>query len=388
MKLITRLQAVVICLVCITGIQAAEVKTSKHALRRQERVARHIVAHMSVREKVGQVFNIRLESLCDDCWPMTCPTDTFQHAGRAHTYAELFAEYPAGAISLFGHNIVDSVQLVALTSYLHTLPSKPLLCIDEEGGTVARIGRNKSFDVPVYSGGMRAIGDTNDPEEAYQAGYAIGAYLHRYGLDINYAPLADACLTPDDSFLHTRLFGGDATQVGRMDSACMGGMQQAGVTACYKHFPGHGNTKDTHKGAAVLERTAEQVRNYELLPFIKGIESGVEMIMVAHISVPSMTGDSLPATLSPYMMDTLLRQELGFEGVIITDGLEMKAITTRYSSGEAAIQAFLAGADMLMLPANYREAFDAMVKAVESGRIPMRRLNESVKRIVRLKVKP
>lgn len=353
--------------------------------RRAEKQVKQQLKHMSIREKVGQVFNIRLESLCEECWPMTNPADTYHYAGKEYTYAELFATYPAGSISLFGHNIVDSVQLKALTSYLHALPMHPLLCIDEEGGRVARIGRNKAFDVPVFEDGMRGVGVTGEIAKAYEAGKAIGGYLHRYGLDINYAPLADVCLMPDSSFLGSRLFGSNPEQVAAFDSACMMGMREEGVVPCYKHFPGHGNTKDTHQGAAVLERTKDDLWAYELVPFRKGIESGLQMIMVAHISVPSVTGDSLPATLSACLMDTVLRQQLHYDGVIITDGLEMKAITTRYSSGEAAIQSFLAGADMLMLPANYREAFDAMVEAVENGRISKKRLDASVRRILLMK---
>lgn len=331
---------------------------------------------LTLREKVGQLFNIRLENLCDSTRYMTAPPEEFY---------DNYRHYPCGFFSLFAHNITDSAQLLSLTSYLHALPLSPLLCIDEEGGRVARIGRNPSMGVPAYSGGMREIGDSGNTKRAHEAGLTIGGYLRYFGLDINYAPLADACLQPDSSFLSTRLFGGDALLVGQMDTAFMHGLREQHVAACYKHFPGHGNALDTHRGAAVLARTEAEMRAYELLPFRMGIADSVPMMMVAHLCVPAMTGDSLPATLSPYFMQTLLREEMGYRGLIITDGLEMKAITSRYDAGEAAVQAFLAGADILMLPADYRVAFDAMLEAVESGRIPLSRLDESVARILALK---
>lgn len=330
---------------------------------------------MTVREKVGQLFNVRCEDMLTNRHYVTVPEDEM---------VDNFRQYPVGFFSLFAANITDSAQLKTLTSFLHSLTYYPLLCIDEEGGRVARIGRNDVFDVPTYPLGMRAIGDSGDFGEAYVAGRNIGAYLYRFGLDINYAPVADACLKPDSSFMGTRLFGGDAHLVAGMDSALMMGLREEGIVACYKHFPGHGNTLDTHKGSAVLERTKEQMDTYELVPFKTGIQSGMEMVMVAHICA---YGDSLPATLSPYIMDTLLRQELSYEGLIITDGLEMRAITERYSTGEAAIRSFLAGADILMLPQHYFEAFDAMVEAVENGRIPIERLDASVSRILALKRK-
>lgn len=330
---------------------------------------------MTVREKVGQVFNVRCEDLLTNRHYVIMPEQEI---------IDNFRQYPVGFFSLFAANIVDSVQLKTLTSFLHALTYYPLLCIDEEGGRVARIGRNEAFDVPTYPNGMRAIGDSGRFEEAYMAGRNIGSYLYRFGLDINYAPVADACLKPDSSFMGTRLFGGDAYLVAGMDSAVMMGLREEGVVACYKHFPGHGNTHDTHKGSAVLERSKEEMGNYELVPFRTGVKAGMEMVMVAHICA---YGDSLPATLSPYVMDTVLRQELSFEGLVITDGLEMRAITERYSTGEAAIRAFLAGADILMLPQYYFEAFDAMVEAVENGRIPIERLDASVSRILALKKK-
>lgn len=330
---------------------------------------------MTVREKVGQVFNVRCEDLLTNRHYVIMPEQEI---------IDNFRQYPVGFFSLFAANIVDSVQLKTLTSFLHALTCYPLLCIDEEGGRVARIGRNEAFDVPTYPNGMRAIGDSGRFEEAYMAGRNIGSYLYRFGLDINYAPVADACLEPDSSFMGTRLFGGDAYLVAGMDSAVMMGLREEGVVACYKHFPGHGNTHDTHKGSAVLERSKEEMGNYELVPFRMGVKAGMEMVMVAHICA---YGDSLPATLSPYVMDTVLRQELSFEGLIITDGLEMRAITERYSTGEAAIRAFLAGADILMLPQHYFEAYDAMVEAVENGRIPIERLDASVSRILALKKK-
>ena len=173
-----------------------------------------------------------------------------------------------------------------------------------------------------------------------------------------------------------------------MVNAFINGLHDNGIGGCTKHFPGHGDTStDTHTGYAKTEKTLEEIRNCELIPFKYSIDNDVDMIMVAHISTPNITGNDEPASLSYDMITKLLREELGYDGVVITDALEMKAVSKVYSSGEASVKAFEAGADILLMPVNYKEAFDAVYEAVTSGEISEERLDESVKRILKLKVK-
>ena len=342
------------------------------------------LSHLSFREKIGQLFVVRPESLE--------PTIRYNSDAELPPYrlqavsdgmrrrADL---YPPGGILLYGHNIADPEQLTPFVRDLRALPGSPLLCVDEEGGRVSRIAGNPAFDVPRFE--SAAVLAAAGPDAVREAARAIGAYLKRFGFDIDFAPVADVNTNPDNIVIGARAFSDDPAVAAPLVAACVHGLSDAGIAGCIKHFPGHGDTRaDTHTDFAATTKDWGHMLACEMLPFRAGIAAGVPMVMAAHIAAPAVTGCNEPATLSPVMLTEKLRGELGFEGLIITDALEMGAITRRYGAGEAAVRALEAGADLLLCPLDYCAAFDAVLDAVTSGRIPQARLEASLRRIRRL----
>ena len=331
---------------------------------------------LSLEQKVGQLFNIRVESLTGSTTPATKGTDELTAA---------FAQYPCGGFTLFAANIKDPEQLSAFTRYLHGLGSYPLLCIDEEGGTVARIGRNAKFHVQTFSS-MGDIGASGSEAAAYGAGKSIGAYLFQYGLDVDLAPVADVDSNPDNPVIGKRAFSSDPVVAAAMSTQFLRGLKSEKVEGCLKHFPGHGDTStDTHTGFADTWKTWEEMLACEMIPFKGGILNGAKMVMTAHIAAPQVTGSAVPATLSPVILQEKLRAELGFQGVIITDAMEMGAITQNYSADEAAILAIQAGANVILCPGDYPRVFQSVVAAVREGMIQETLINDSASRVLSLK---
>ena len=348
---------------------------------------------MTLREKVGQLFYVRPECLdttihfnllsgidgsADDI------TKIKLQAVNA-TMLRVNEKYPVGGVILYAHNIEDEAQLAAFIPQIRALKGSPLLCIDEEGGRVARIGRNSNFNVKTYES-MGAIGATGDPANAYECGNTIGTYLHRYGFDIDFAPVADVNTNPENIVIGARAFSDNPEVAAPMVVNYLQGLKDAGVTGCIKHFPGHGDTKaDTHYGYAQSLKTWDEMRSCEMTTFKAGIQWGAQLIMTAHISVPNVTGSDVPATMSPVILQDKLRGELGYQNVIITDAMEMGAITKQYKNAEAAVGTLLAGADIVLGPQNFVEAFDAVIKAVENGTLTEQRIDQSVRRVLRMK---
>ncbi|MBQ9411048.1 MAG: glycoside hydrolase [Bacteroidales bacterium] len=290
---------------------------------------------------------------------------------------------PVGGVILFGYDVKDSAQLRHLTDSLHALPGRPLISIDEEGGRVARIGRNKAFNVPR----IPAMLELTSAKEAFEAGRTIGSYLSLYGLDIDFAPVADVSDNPLASAIGDRAFSSDPAVVAERVVQFAKGLAQEGICACVKHFPGHGDTSaDTHYGYAQNPRTWEELLQRDMVPFKAAIDAGVPMVMTAHISAPAVTGTGVPSTLSPLMLTEKLRGELGYNGIIITDALRMGAIAREYPAGEAAVLALQAGVDILLLPGDFLAAHKAVMEAVEEGVITEERIDCSVRRILELKL--
>ena len=336
---------------------------------------------MSLREKVGQLFIVRPESLEPAIrYDSDAELPPYKLQAVSEGMRRRAAEYPVGGVLLYGHNITDPAQLKRFVRDLKALPGAPLLCIDEEGGRVSRLANNPAFDVPRYESAtaMAAAG----PEATYEAARAIGGYLKRYGFDIDFAPVADVNTNPENIIIGTRAFSDNPRHAAPLVAACVRGLQDAGVTACLKHFPGHGDTlADTHLGFAFTRKTWQQMTACEMVSFREGIRAGARLIMAAHIAAPAVTGTDVPSTLSPVILTEKLRGELGFDGVIITDALEMGAITRQYGSGEAAVRALQAGADLLLCPLDLCAAFDAVVNAIRAGVLSEARLEESLSRI-------
>ena len=349
--------------------------------------AEKALSSMGTDEKIGQLFIVRPDALS--------PSLTSEQINDAANYGvtaltqemtDTLKAYPAGGIAVFGKNITSPQQLKEFVSALNAASETPLFMgIDEEGGTVSRIANAKGFDVPKYES-MEKIGATGDTKNAGDAGCAIGSYLKDYGFNLDFAPVADMNTNPDNVVIGARAFGSEPGLVAGMVSAEIDGLHEAGVMTCAKHFPGHGDTTgDTHDGYVSVKKTWDELLDCEIIPFTAAMDAGTDMIMAAHITAVNVTGDGLPASLSKVMITDKLRGELGYKGVVITDAMAMGAITKDYSSADAAVKAILAGADIVLMPEDYKAAFESVRKAVESGTISSQRLDESVLRILELK---
>ena len=340
---------------------------------------------LTLRKKVGQLFIVRPESLEPAIrYASDAELPPYRLQAVSDGMRERAREYPVGGVLLYGHNILDESQLRCFVRDLRTLPGAPLLCIDEEGGRVSRLAANPAFDVPRYES-MAAVA-AGGPQAARDAAYNIGTYLRRYGFDIDFAPVADVNTNPDNIVIGTRAFSDNPAVAAPLVAAYVRGLAETGVHGCLKHFPGHGDTHtDTHFDFAASAKSWEEMLACEMVSFRAGIDAGAPLVMAAHVAAPAVTGGDLPATLSRTLLTDKLRGELGFTGVIITDALEMGAITRRFGSGEAAVLALEAGADFLLCPLDYCAAFDAVVAAVGSGRITEARIDDSLRRISRLR---
>ena len=342
---------------------------------------------MSLREKLGQMFVIRPESL-DPSYSVTEVHQTYGYGSEfiSPEMIETYKNYPAGGVILFPKNIINPEQTKNLTSQIHALNTIPtFIYVDEEGGPVTRVSRNPEFNLPVFKD-MKTIGETGDPEVAYRAGRTIGSYLKEYGFDVDFAPVADVDTNPDNPIIGRRAFSSNPNQAAKMDSAFYKGLKAEGIFGCYKHFPGHGDTQtDTHKGYTELNKSWKELLECEIIPFKAGIAEKINFIMISHITCPKVDSSGNPTTFSKVLLQDKLRKELKYEGIIITDSMEMGAILNEFDPAEAAIQSILAGADIILIPYNYTKTFDAVEKAVKEGRISEKRINESVSRILKVK---
>ena len=346
------------------------------------------LSQMTLREKVGQMFYVRMETLDTTIhWNTYADLQENPLLEVNQTMRDVNEHYPVGGLILYAWNIDNEAQLSTLMAQIRSLNGQPLLCIDEEGGRVSRIANNPNFNVKKYES-MSAIGATGDPNNAYECGNTIGTYLHRYGFDIDFAPVADVNTNPENVIIGPRAFSDDPAVAAPMVTHYLQGLKDAGVTGCIKHFPGHGDTKaDTHFGYASTQKTWAEMMDCEMVTFKAGIQWGCQLIMTAHIGAPNVTGSDVPSTMSPIILQDKLRGELGYQNIIITDGMEMGSITQQYTSAEAAVGSIQAGVDIVLGPKNLVEAFDAVMAAVNNGTISEERINQSVRRILKLKMK-
>ena len=336
-------------------------------------IADSCIAEMSLENKVAGLFMVTPEALTG--------VDTVIQAGD--TTKQKLSEYPVGGLVYFSKNIKSADQLKEmLDTTRNTMIYPVFLAVDEEGGSVSRVaGAGLADDV----GDMSEIGSTCDPEKAKEAGTAIGTYLSQFGFNVDFAPVADV-VSAENAVIGNRSFGSDPNVVGTMVAAEVQGLQESGVSACLKHFPGIGDTTtDTHDEKTVSEKTLEDMQQTDLPAFQSGIDAGADFVMVSHMSLPNVVGDDTPCSLSGAVINDLLRNQLGYDGIVITDALDMSAITDSYSSAEAAVKAIEAGADMLLMPENFEEAYQGVLDAVQNGTISEDRINESLKRIYRVK---
>lgn len=365
---------------------AAPTPSSAFQTPRPEEIS---LSQMTLRQKVGQLFLVRPDAL-----DPAIDQETMDDADAAGVTAvsdvmETFLEeYPVGGVVLFGKNIQSETQLQNLVNQLQQTSAVPMLIgVDEEGGAVARLANSPGFDLPRYESAA-AVGALG-PDAVRDMSVQIGRYLSGYGISLDFAPVADVNTNPDNPVIGTRAFSADPQTAADCVTAAVEGFAQTGVLCCLKHFPGHGDTaQDSHDEAVYTEKTLDELRACEFLPFAAGIRAGAPLVMVGHITTPNaVTGEdaALPATFSHTMITDVLRGELGFTGVVVTDSLSMGAVTRQYTPGEAAVGALQAGADLLLMPAGLTQAYEAVLEAVKDGRLSEARIDESVTRILALK---
>lgn len=334
------------------------------------------ISEMSLEDRVAGLFIVTPESLTG--------VDKVVRAGDSTK--EALEKYPVGGLIYFKQNIQSKEQITEMLGNTVSMSKYPIfLAVDEEGGSVARAAEALKLE---KTDTAAKIGESGDANQAYESYKEIGTYLTEYGFNLNFAPVADVLTDPKNSSIGDRSFGSDADVVSSMVSSSIKGLEEAGVTACMKHFPGQGDADgDTHEGLAVSDRTLEEIKETELKPFAAGMEAGAQMIMVGHFTVPSIDEENVPASLSKKVITNLLREEMGYNGVVITDALNMSAISEYYDSSQAAIMALKAGADMILMPEDFEAAYEGVLAAVKDGTISEARINDSLKRVYRIKYK-
>jgi beta-N-acetylhexosaminidase len=288
-----------------------------------------------------------------------------------------------GGVILFGRNVETPRQLAALTATLHGLPSRPLVAIDHEGGRVLRVGEPFT---PFPS--AAAIGHTGDPEWAYRVGRAMAEELAGVGIDVNFAPVLDVHSNPANPVIGDRAFSSDPARVAAFGVAMMRGLRDGGVIPCGKHFPGHGGTEtDSHRELPVVPQTRAELEDTELVPFRAAIGAAVPMLMTAHVCYPALDAQR-PATLSRHILNDLLRAQLGFNGVVVSDDLEMRAIAGHQPAGRAAVATLAAGADLLLICADLHkaaEAYAAIQLAVDEDALDAALVRTAAERVAHLR---
>lgn len=341
----------------------------------EEHRAQELLSDMTLEQKIYQMCFTTPESLTG--------VEAATRAGDATREALL--ENPVGGLLYAEKNLEDEEQITALLEGTQTFLTEgeklpAFLAIDEEGGDVAPVAtvlETTAFDT------MAEIGETDDPAVAYSMGETIAKEISALGFNVNFAPIADL---GGNELIGSRSFGEDAALTASMVASVVRGTQQNGVLNAVTHFPGLGSIDDVaHIERTRLERSMEELKAEELLPFQSAIENDVGFIIVSHAVMVGLD-DQRPCSMSPAAM-TMLREEMGFKGIILTDALDIPAITDNYSAGDAALNAVNAGADMLLCPEDLDEVIQTLLEAVEDGDIEEARINESVARILAAKIK-
>ncbi|SCK23023.1 beta-N-acetylhexosaminidase [Streptomyces sp. AmelKG-E11A] len=348
-----------------------------------------LLARMSLEEKVGQLFVMRVYGHSATA-PAQEDIDANLREIGVRTAAELVARYHVGGIVYFAwaHNTRDPQQIAALSNGIQRAalakdnPVPVLIATDQEHGIVCRVG----YPATLFPGAM-AIGAGGSVTDARELGRIAGAELAALGIRQNYSPVADVNVDPANPVIGVRSFGSDPDQVARLVAAEVKGYQRsAGISATAKHFPGHGDTRvDSHTGLPEIDHTREEWERLDAPPFRAAIRAGVDSVMTAHILFPALDPSGDPATLSHPIMTGILREELGFEGVIVTDALGMQGVRDKYGDDRVPVLALKAGVDQLLNPPSLKVAFDAVLAAVRGGELTEARLDESVLRVLRLK---
>lgn len=358
---------------------APKTEESVETIDPQKALVQMILADMTLQEKIWQMFVVDIDMLTGANGGTKSGTQT-KNAIEAK---------PVGGVIYFSDNLDDRTQTDAMIRNLQSYARIQLfICVDEEGGTVARLGGRSNFGVTDF-GKLYNVGKDGDISKAYNVGATLGEQLRELGFNLDFAPVADIWTNPDNTVIGKRAFSDDPQVTANMVQACVSGFKDAGMLCTLKHFPGHGDTVgDSHGGSVYSEKTLEELWGCELIPFQQGIDAGAPVVMMGHITLPNVEGaEDVPATLSRAIVTDLLRGEMGFEGLVITDAMNMGAITAHYDSGDAAVLAIQAGVDLILMPDDMDATFEGIEDAVMDGAISEERIDESVLRILEMKLR-
>ena len=335
------------------------------------------LSKMTLKEKIGQLFIV-----CTDSLDFNAETEVTEKMRKN------LEEYKPGGVIFFSYNLKNRTQVKEMISDMQKTAEIPLFtAVDEEGGSVARIANSKNMQTTKFPA-MAEIGKTGDSKNAYHVGETIGKEIYELGFNLDFAPVADINTNAENTEIGNRSFGSEPKTVADMVSQEVKGLQAQGVSATLKHFPGQGQCgEDTHKGYVELNATIDRLRDVEFLPFKSGISAGADMVMMSHVAVSKITGKETPASLTKLMVTDILREELQFDNVIITDAMNMKVITKFYDADQAAIMAIEAGNDMILMPDNFEQAFEGVLEAVKDGTLSESQINEAAGRVLSVKIK-
>ncbi|WP_327297525.1 MULTISPECIES: glycoside hydrolase family 3 protein [unclassified Streptomyces] len=354
----------------------------------RDRRLKKLIGRMSIEEKVGQLFVMRVYGHSATA-PDQADIDANLKEIGVRTAAELIAKYHVGGIIYFSwaHNTRDPHQITSLSNGIQRAglaqrtPVPLLIATDQEHGIVCRVG----YPATLFPGAM-ALGAGRSREDVRTVGRISGAELRAIGIRQDYSTDADVNVNPANPVIGVRSFGSEPAAVARLVAAEVQGYQSSQVAATAKHFPGHGDTAvDSHTGIPVITHTREQWETIDAPPFKAAVAAGIDAIMTAHIQFPALDPSNDPATLSRPILTGILRQELGYDGVVVTDSLGMQGVRDKYGDDRVPVLALKAGVDQLLNPPDLDTAWHAVLGAVKSGELTEERLDESILRILRLK---
>ncbi len=340
-------------------------------------VAMKYVEELDFDEKIGQLFSVNLELLDSK------KGSYYEHTKFNKRMKQTLEKYHVGGVILFSRNLRNRRQTTRLINKLQKNSEIPLfVMVDEEGGRVARIGSNPDMHTTTFQTPF-VIGEKQSPDYCKRMGSIIATDLKELGFNVNLAPVADVNTSELNLEIGDRSFGSDPEKVSQYVTNFVEGTQGENVSSTLKHFPGQGSsTGDTHVTSVDIDSDIANLRKVDFVPFEAGIEAGADFVMVSHISVSKVTETNTPASMSDLIMRVILREELKFEGICITDAFDMSSITDYYSTGEACVKAIKAGADIILMPHDLKEAYSAVYDAVKSGEIDEAMIDETIIRIL------
>ena len=334
--------------------------------------AAELLAGMTLREKLCQMFVVYPSAI----------TGVSKVTSAGEGTRQALEEWPVGGLLYDRSNMVDQEQVREMLANTQSYSKIPLiLTCDEEGG---RVNRLMNTIGTTWVGPMLDYKDQGE-DKAVENAKTIASDLRSCGFNMDLAPVADVWSNPANTVIGDRAYSDDFGQASQLVAAAVSGFHEGGVACALKHFPGHGDTSaDSHYGSVYVYKSLDELRQAELIPFQAGIEAGADAVMLGHLIIEAV--DDQPALFSSKIVTELLREELGFDGVVITDSLKMQAMTDHYGSGDIAVKAVQAGVDLLLCPQDLGAAVDALVQAVEEGTVSQERLDESVLRVLHLKL--